>query len=858
MVRPVLKGLLGCILLCVGIVAPRAAYPADIDIAGATAAAGGARALALVVDGPDFTWPIVVRRNDGGAAPVPVRVDLTSLVGPSAQLANPLHLSLNGQDVATAEFDLASLRQQEVRLGGTLPVEGDFTGQLGVIVDGKRVPYDLKVTRRKPANPPKARFVGATSDNKLAMTSDKSTFEWPLIVRRDDTSKQQVVEVTLHVSPMSGPSGTIIAPKLLKDGKPLTEAIKLGPAQQSLTLSGTADREGSYTGEISYDVDGTSASVMLTLTRTHPDLDFKIEPISKTHATAGDPVTLQLRLLNTSSTARELYLPSIVQFERTDILGSGPVQVATGDYKVDFRRHDGQPLQPLTVKGDGTLALAATITGLTMPGAYKGSMRFTAPDRKPADAAFELSLRLPLQWPAGAIFVGVIAAAFLRYHQNTGQPRLLLQRNALTLRSNVTTLLQTESRDLNDRERHVFKTLIEQIDDASDKLADPDVPIETTSAIIATVRRKSSLLTPWITARRRQDTLPPEVAAAIEPDLTFAFDTLTDIDATDAEITTADTRLDGIEAKISTELTRNFAEAVGKLRKAIEEFDPADQPRFDPVKASLDTVTAQSNQSHFEEAAKALAQARSKFAEIAADLLRATLAAAPTAIGFTAPDWTAFVAEITGLLDGVVSEPDPEKRVQRWTEVNRRYLVRVVQRAKARIDELVEADIAGTQDALKRAQAKLLEAQAALAKGEMGAARTHYEGAIDAAGNVRQTLRAQGEQLGKPGGGDAPAPGSGADLPGSIIVAAIASVWPLPLGRNVTLAQVTKRLRRSNILFGIAMVLIAVVSGVQLLYVANPTFGYVDVIVCFLWGAGLHAIAGQTFQGLTGLTQALR
>src|SRR5258708_6462726 len=81
--------LFGCILLCAAIIAPRAAYPAEIDIVGATAGAGGARALTLVVDGPTFTWPIVVRRNDGGDAPVRVRVDVTSLIGPSAQLANP-------------------------------------------------------------------------------------------------------------------------------------------------------------------------------------------------------------------------------------------------------------------------------------------------------------------------------------------------------------------------------------------------------------------------------------------------------------------------------------------------------------------------------------------------------------------------------------------------------------------------------------------------------------------------------------------------------------------------------------------------------------------------------------------------
>lgn len=862
MPHPLLRpGLLcGCILLCTEVLALRAAHPAEIGIPGATTGAAGARALTLVVDSATFTWPIVVRRNDSGDASVRVRVDITSLIGPSAQLADPLHLSMNGLDVAAAEFDLSSLDQKEVRLSGTLPVDGDFTGQLGIIVvaEGKRVPCDLKVTRRKPENQPKLRFVGATSDSKLAMTSDKSSFEWPLIIRRDDALKQDV-EVTLHASLMSGPSGAIIEPKLLKDGKPLTGAIKLPSlGEQSLTLIGATDREGPYTGEISYNINGNSTSVMLNLTRTHPDLDFKIEPISKTYATAGSPVTLQLRLLNNTSTVREIYLPSIVQFERTDTLGSGPVQVGTEDYKVAFRRDDGKPLQPLRTNSDDQLTLAATITGLTTTGSYKGVMRFTAPDRKPADAAFELSLRLWYVWPSVAIAAGVIVAAFLRYYQSAGQPRLLLQRNALAMRSNLTTLLQTESRNLKDREQRVFAHLIGQIDDASDKLADPATPIETASAIIGTVRHRSSLLTLWLTCCRRQDALPPPIAAEIESDLVAAYDTLMNDNASDADVATAKKLLAGIEKKIADALKRSFTEAATSLTNAIDEFDAADRPQFDPVATSVARVVDAANQSHFKEAEEALAQARSKFAEISAGLLRATLAGAQPAVGFEAADWAAFITEITGLLDGVVAEPDPEKRVQRWTEANRRYLIRVVQRAKARVDELIEANIKGTKDALKRAQTKLSGAQTALAEGKLGIARTCYREAVDAAGSVRAILRAQGAQMGKTAAADADAPGSGAELPPSIIVEAIASVWPLPLGRDVTLDQVTKRLRSYSILFAAVLLVIAVVSGLQLLYIANPAFGYVDLFVAFLWGAGLHAVAGQTFQGLAGLAQQLR
>jgi hypothetical protein len=38
----------------------------------------------------------------------------------------------------------------------------------------------------------------------------------------------------------------------------------------------------------------------------------------------------------------------------------------------------------------------------------------------------------------------------------------------------------------------------------------------------------------------------------------------------------------------------------------------------------------------------------------------------------------------------------------------------------------------------------------------------------------------------------------------------------------------------------------------------NAAFGWWDLAVAFLWGAGLQAVAGQTFQGLQGLAQQFR
>jgi hypothetical protein len=102
------------------------------------------------------------------------------------------------------------------------------------------------------------------------------------------------------------------------------------------------------------------------------------------------------------------------------------------------------------------------------------------------------------------------------------------------------------------------------------------------------------------------------------------------------------------------------------------------------------------------------------------------------------------------------------------------------------------------------------------------------------------------------------APRSGDQLPASMVDAAIGSVLPLPLGRRVNIADVERSLRNFHLVFGVIILLIAVLSGLQLLYVSNPAFDWKDLLVAFLWGAGLHAVANQTFQGLQGLAQQFR
>jgi hypothetical protein len=273
------------------------------------------------------------------------------------------------------------------------------------------------------------------------------------------------------------------------------------------------------------------------------------------------------------------------------------------------------------VAAHGGLDLRMTIAGLDGPGNYKGALRFTAPDRKPLDVPFELALRLAWPWAAAAIAFGAILAAVLRYFQQTAQPRLLLQREALVLRSKLVDLKQAESADLAPRETQGIDFLTQQLDTASNELAE-GVAIPSVQARIDRVRLKLPLLPSWIVARRRHDAVsPPSVAAVIEPDLDAVFDVLTAGQA----VTAADARLEGIEAKIKNAIRDRILPAVKEISDAVDQYADPDKLEFDPVGHDLTAAETEANALHLDPSRDALDRARAGFVEIAARLLRRKL-----------------------------------------------------------------------------------------------------------------------------------------------------------------------------------------------------------------------------------------
>jgi hypothetical protein len=145
------------------------------------------------------------------------------------------------------------------------------------------------------------------------------------------------IQVKVWVSALSGPLGRVVAARLIKGDQPAPEMVTLGPfGQEPLTLTGQADAEGSYTGELTIESAGVRTAFGLTLTRTRPDFDIKIDPIARLRDAVGDGVALRVHAQNPTGVARDFYRPEIARLDRVDASGSSPVDVGVGGYSVSY------------------------------------------------------------------------------------------------------------------------------------------------------------------------------------------------------------------------------------------------------------------------------------------------------------------------------------------------------------------------------------------------------------------------------------------------------------------------------------------------------------------------------------------
>jgi len=214
----------------------------EVTVVGATA--GG---LTLSTPEPALDWSITVRRNDTAAGPRPVDIALSTLTGPSGRV-QPIKLKRGD-----ADFDgharLEPMSQIELRLIGTVPEAGDYSGEFSIVVDGKRQLVPLKITRALKDSPIRIEEVAQTratlGDQLPLRVRVQETegvpyrFRRPEVVRLDQKDGAALVQAK-YLTPRV----------LMPDGKGAPEIIPLG-ANQMLNLQiviDGMDEPGAYSG----------------------------------------------------------------------------------------------------------------------------------------------------------------------------------------------------------------------------------------------------------------------------------------------------------------------------------------------------------------------------------------------------------------------------------------------------------------------------------------------------------------------------------------------------------------------------------------------------------------------------------
>src|SRR5262245_3352597 len=190
---------LGWLALACGMAATEEATPQpNITVVGTT---GGTLSLSTME--PQLDWPILVRRNDGGAAAVDVQLDVSNLVSPSGRLQE-VKLQKDGADF-DGKLTLPAFGQTALRLVAAIPEEGTYTGgEIGIVVDRKRQPVQLKVTRTV-----REVVVVGTTGGALQFTTPEPDLVWPIIIRRNDNAPG-ARNIRVELGPLVAPSGQVV------------------------------------------------------------------------------------------------------------------------------------------------------------------------------------------------------------------------------------------------------------------------------------------------------------------------------------------------------------------------------------------------------------------------------------------------------------------------------------------------------------------------------------------------------------------------------------------------------------------------------------------------------------------------
>ena len=695
------------------------------------------------------------------------------------------------------------------------------------------------------------KIVTAPPATEVKLTTEQATFVHDVVVEAAQAVKGLHVETTELV----GPARLTLECKV--GAQPCSQPFDIDAnGSKTIRLSATLEAAGVYSAVVSVAGPTSRQSFVLQVTRNARAFPVELAASMAGASTRNGGATLNISLQEKRGSQAHLNPPTLALLLRAP----GKTTFEETSFNAAFKL--GNSALPAIWKLDKRAApvLTLDVSGLAEAGEYQGRLRLTSPDSDQAlDVPIVVMSGMPAWQAALLIAAGAVLSFLLRAYLKTVRPRLLQQRSAAVLATDLERLRN----ELNGRFAPLQSVEVGVVAALSDRLSMVAEQIDLGAAgrpqvVLDDVDAKLSLVRRWVNARRRAAALaaPP---ADVRKALAQVGEQLARPVAADAAA--LDTELKRAEEKIDTV-------AADEAKKRSDALDAAIT-----ASAHLDAVVKVRLQQALQAAVATLdePEQRQQLDAIESELVDAQIAGLAQRIrdtqepplGFDAGSWGTLSKEVLAQLDAATKHKGREERAAAFRSAVLAYLrglhAGLADRVATQLRAIEAASIPETDKTAYNARVTgagdmLVNAAASLKAGKLEDAATALAQAGEEAVALQKTLNAAG-LLGGPNDTPATAP-----VPAGLDLEAAALTLLSGLGpRSRRLAALTPSgwttlIDKLDLLVLVVALVVSILLGLKLLWIDNATWGSVnDWVIALLWGLGLHQISNSAFEGIGGV-----
>lgn len=678
----------------------------------------------------------------------------------------------------------------------------------------------------------------ATRAVTMRLAAEATSGNVPIFLGK--TGDSTLYGVRLSATPLRDEDGVVsVTPTFDRDTRTIPPGGEL--RRVDVTVSGLKAL-GTFRSTL-YATHGSRTQILGTLTVIHTRRSGELQIASIVRARgvqqlplSATRVTLLMTVKNTSDVDASISAPAIA-----GLTFSGN-ETSQGDMPaVRVSARDGRSARgPFVVAAGDAITLRLVLDDVKRTGRYAGTLRVSSPGHEPVEQSFGFELKQGALLPAILIALGLAISYAIRRAYSSGRIGRVGQRRLVARLLSDLNGLRSDG-ELERREALILDTFERRLVDISDELELARFTKKTD--VLSEIDHKIDLFLDFVVARRHVRALTPESLQApfesvLDEVARFLAET-TPGRALEARFGSLGQSVRELPAAVEATVRERFRSDVDRFLAAVE-ASPAVVEAL-PIRV-LDRVEAAkglAGGARFREARAELARAQLAFTRVLAEDLLARIPDHDTGPPGFVSGWSRFRATTVDALKALRRQRRGDQAAEAYRGIWQDYVIELSSRLKssaARERRLATGTrkerLSRVVEACDDAASKAIDLDPA----SVDAYRVAVEGYLRAAGA-------------KPGSPRLRAALDEAHIPPPLTVVA-AGLGDVDGARRVTpsgaqsAASLTTQIRKRHWSLALIAAVVAIPSGLVLLWSRNDTWGNLaDGVTIFAWGFGLHALA---------------